>query len=166
MFLPESSEYLCPVCKAGLLIFRDYCSRIIRYEGGDSEKLCIPRHQCNNPKCRKLHRMLPDILVPYKHYSESVINDAVNDTLELDRIKDAPSLVTIRRWKRWIRLNSTDIDGQLKSIAHRELGFSKELLKSGVSLLKEMMCSIPYGWLRTILRILYNSGSRLIPVYT
>lgn len=166
MFLPDSSEFLCPVCKEGLLIFRDYCSRIVRHDGGETEKIRVPRHQCNNPKCRKLHRMLPDILVPFKHYTEDVIADAVSDRLDQTRTNDAPSPVTIRRWKRWIRLNSADIDGHIKSVAHRELDFSKELLRSGVSLLKELMRSIPSGWLRTILRILYNSGGRLIPVYT
>ena len=110
--------------------------------------------------------MLPDFMVPHKHYTEDVIGDAVSDRLDLNRTNDAPSPVTIRRWKRWVRLNSADIDGQLKSIAHRELDFSKELLGSGVSLLKELMRSIPYGWLRTILHILYNSGGRMIPVYT
>ena len=166
MFLPDSSEFLCPVCKEGSLVFRDYCDRSVRYEGGESEMFHIPRHQCNNPKCRKIHRMLPDFMVPHKHYTEDVISDAVSDRLDLNTTNDAPSPVTIRRWKRWIRLNSTDIDGQLKSIAHRELDFSKELLKSGVSLLKELVCSIPHGWLRTILHTLYNSGGRMIPVYT
>lgn len=166
MFLPDGREYLCPVCKEGILLFRDYCGRIVRHEGGESEKILIPRHQCSNPKCRRIHRMLPDILVPFKHYTEDVIADAVSNRLDVNRTNDAPSPATIRRWKRWIRLNSTDIDGHLKSIAHRELDFSKELLQSGVSLLKKLMCSIPHGWLRTILCMLYNSGVRLPPVYT
>lgn len=166
MFLPDSSEYLCPVCKEGNLIFRDYCTRIARHEDGEVEKIRIPRHQCDNPRCQRLHRMLPDFLVPFKHYTEDVISDAVNDRLDLTLINDAPSPVTILRWKRWIQLNSIDIDGQLRSIGHRELDFSKELLNSGVSLLRELMRSIPYGWLRTILCMLYNSGAAMIPVYT
>ncbi len=166
MFLPDSSEYLCPVCKEGNLIFRDYCLRTVRYEGGESEKIRIPRHQCNNPGCRKLHRMLPDILVPYKHYSEDVIRDAVSDKLDLSMIDDLPSMVTIKRWKRWVKLNHSNIDGQLKSICHRELDFPVELLMSGVPLLKKLMCSIPGKWLRFILRILYNSGACVIPVYS
>jgi hypothetical protein len=110
--------------------------------------------------------MLPDFLVPFKHYTEDVISDAVNDKLDLTMTNDAPSPATILRWKRWIRLNSSDINGQLKSIGHRELDFSKELLKSGVSVLVHLMCSIPRGWLRTILCMLYNSGAGMFPVYT
>ena len=109
--------------------------------------------------------MLPDFLVPFKHYLEDVISDAINDRLNLELIDEAPSPATIRRWKRWILINQTDIDGQLKSVGHRELDYSEELLKSGVSLLKKLMCSIPYGWLRTILCMIFNSGGRLIPVY-
>ena len=30
IFLSESSEFLCPVCQIGFLIFRDYCKRAIR----------------------------------------------------------------------------------------------------------------------------------------
>ena len=95
--------------------------------------------------------MLPDFMTPFKHYTEDVISDCVNDKAEEAQICSGPSAATIDRWKRWIGLNTPDIDGQLKSIGHRELGFSKELLKSGVSLLEKLMRSIPHGWLRTIL---------------
>lgn len=128
--------------------------------------LDIPRHQCNNPQCRKIHRMLPDFLVPFKHYAEEVISKAVNDMLDLNTTDDAPSPVTIQRWKRWIRLNATDIDGHLKSIGYRVLDYTMELLKSSVSLLKELMRSLPTSWLKPIIRIIYNSGAFLIPVYT
>ena len=79
---------------------------------------------------------------------------------------DGPSTATVRRWKRWIGLNTTDIEGQLKSIGYRELGFSKELLNSGDPLLLKLKSSIPHGWLRTILCLIYNSGASLVPVYT
>lgn len=166
MFLSDSSEFFCPVCKEGNLVFQDYCSRIVRHAGGKREKIRIPRYRCSNPRCRKIHRMIPDFLVPFKHYTEEVISKAVNDRLDLCTTDDAPSPVTILRWKRWIRLNSTDIDGQLKSIGHRELDYSKELLKSGVSLLEKLMRSIPCGWMKPIVIMLYNSGSSLVPVYT
>lgn len=166
MFLHDGSDYLCPVCREGSLIFRDYCKRTVRHEGGEAEDFAIPRHQCNNPRCRKVHRMLPDFMVPFKHYTEDVISDAVNDRLDLCMTGDAPSPSTVMRWKRWIGLNSADIDGHLKSVGHRELGFAGELLRSGVSLLKELMRSLPNGWLRTILRTIYNSGAFLVPVYT
>ena len=110
--------------------------------------------------------MLPDFLVPFKHYAEEVISKAVSDILDVCTTDDAPSPVTILRWKRWIRLNTADINGQIKSIAYRELDYTKELLKSGISLLKELMSSIPSGWLKIITILVYNSGAFLVPVYT
>ena len=110
--------------------------------------------------------MLPDFMVPFKHYTEDVISDCMNDNTDQSQICSGPSSSTIDRWKRWLVLNTPDIDGQLKSIGHRELGFTKELLNSRVSLLRELMCSIPHGWLRSILQPIYNSGAFLTPVYT
>ena len=164
MFLPSGSEYFCPVCKEGRLVFRDYCRRRVLNDDGEAKIYEIPRHQCSNPGCRKVHRMLPDFMVPHKHYAEAVISDAVNDRHPLALSSDGPSLITISRWKRWIKLNRTDIDGYLKSVGHRELGFTEGLLRSGVSLLEKLMCSIPHGWLRTILCMIYNSGGSMTPV--
>ncbi|WP_416741015.1 DUF6431 domain-containing protein [Agathobacter rectalis] len=36
---------------------------MIRCEDGAHEWLRIPRHQCSNDKCHRIHRMLPDILI-------------------------------------------------------------------------------------------------------
>ena len=165
MFLPDSGEYLCPVCKKGLLVFRDYCKRIRKLEGGDIEWVSIPRHQCSNPSCRKIHRMLPDFLVPFKHYEEPVVVDAIDDRLKPETSDDRPSTKTVNRWKHWLMVNSTNIDGYLKSVGHRELGFSAELLKSSVSLLNKIRSSIQEEWLRIILRIIYNSGGKLAACY-
>ena len=161
MFLPDCSEYLCPVCKEGVLEFRDYCKRIKRLEGGDVEWNEIPRHQCNNPSCQKIHRMLPDYFAPFKHYEEPVIEGTIDDRIDPATSDDRPSAQTAIRWKHWLMKNALDIDGQLKSIGHRELGFSVELLKSGVSLLNKLRSSIPEGWLKEILRIIYNAGGKL-----
>lgn len=112
-----------------------------------------------------IHRMLPDFLVPHKHYEEEVISDCVDERLNEDDTDGNPSSKTIKRWKLWILINTLDINGLLKSIGHRELGFSEELMKSSVSLLKELRRSIPDGWLRTILPVIYNTGAYLIPFY-
>ena len=163
MFFPDSSEYLCPSCKEGTLGFRDRCKRIVRHENGEVVTYSIPRHQCDNPRCKKLHRMLPAFMVPFKHYSEEIISDAVTDRLDPEINCEPPSLPTITRWKQWIALNRTDIDGQLKSIGYRELGFSEELLRSSASLLEVLINTIPCGWLHIILCMIYNSGGVLTP---
>ena len=78
---------------------------------------------------------------------------------------DYPSEQTMIRWHHWLMKNRLNIDGQLKSIAYRELDFSQELLKSTDSLLSYIRSFIPDGWLRTIIRFLYNSGNSLLFFY-
>ena len=147
------------------MLFRDYCERIVRYEGGDSEWLKIPRCRCTNKRCRRIHRMLPDFLAPFKHYQEPVISGVLDGEIDPADADDRPSDQSAKRWSHWLMMNELNIDGYLKSVAHRELGFSEELLRSGVSLLGKLRSSIPYGWLRAILRIIYNSGGFLEPFY-
>lgn len=135
----------------------------MKYEGGISEWLQIPRHRCNNKQCQKIHRMLADFMVPFKHYSEEVIS-GVLDGVVLPSDEDSadyPSEQTMIRWHHWLMKNKLNIDGQLKSIAYRELDFSQELLKSSDSLLSYIRSFIPDGWFRTIIRFLYNSGNSL-----
>ncbi len=81
-FLIESSDYICPTCKKGHLLYRDHCKRILRHEGGSSEWLWIPRCKCDDPGCRKLHRMLPDLLVRFKQYSAEVISGVLDESLD------------------------------------------------------------------------------------
>ena len=126
----------------------------------------IPRHKCSNEGCRKLHRLLPDFLAPYKHYEEAVICDSIDDRIKPEKSDYHPSDKTVSHWKFWLWLNTDDINGYMKSIAFRELGYSEELLKSGVSLLDKLRSSIPDGWLKTIIRTIYNSGASLRPYYT
>ena len=64
------------------------------------------------------------------------------------------------RWKAWFERNRKNIDGQLKSVGYRILGFSEQLLISGVSLSDELRKN-GAGWLGTILCVIYNSGGFL-----
>ena len=167
IFLSEGSDFLCPVCRNGSLIFRDYCKRIVRYEDGTSEWLCIPRHRCTNPKCRKLHRMLPDLLVPYKHYPEETVSGIIDDVINPDDEDSEiyPSETTMIRWHHWFMANRFNIEGHMRSIGYRLLGFREELLMSDSSLLVHLRSSIPDSWLKIILRYIYNFGNSLQPFY-
>ena len=111
--------------------------------------------------------MLADFLVPYKHYGEEVISGVLDEiVLPTDAdSEESPSERTMLRRHHWLMKNQLNIDGHLKSIAYRELGFSAELLKSGVSLLAALRCSIPDGWLRSVIRYIYNSGNSLLVYY-
>ena len=109
--------------------------------------------------------MLPDRLLPYKHYEQPVIRDSLDGCLDQDEAGNAPSVESIKRWGHWLMSNSLDIEGYVKSIAHRELRFSEDLLKTGISLLEVLKKKIPQAWLITVIRIIYNAGGFLRPFY-
>ena len=119
--------------------------------------------RCRNENCRRIHNALPNFLVPHKHYSSEVIEDVLDDVVRPnDELNDSdyPCEKTMVRWKAWFERNRKNIDGQLKSVGYRILGFSEQLLISGVSLSDELRKN-GAGWLGTILRIIYNSGGFL-----
>lgn len=74
--------------------------------------------------------MIPDCVLPNKHYAEETITDVLDDILSTDDALDSPSESTMIRWHHWLIMNTFNIDGHLKSIAFRKLGFTEELLKS------------------------------------
>ena len=161
-FVESSAISYCPVCGEPLS-YRDSCVRIMRLEGGMKRRFLIRRLKCSN--CGRLHRELPDCLVPYKHYASEVISGVLDGivTPEDDDSADYPCEMTMRRWHCWLEANRLRIDGYLKSIGYRLLGFSTELLGSRVSLLDKLRSSRP-EWLETLLRFLYNSGGFLVHV--
>ena len=152
---------VCPHCGSDL-VYRDTCSRHYRLGGGTKVWFNIRRLKC--PRCKKLHRELPDILAPYKHYHLDIIMGMLGGRLSSweDEYEDYPCEKTVERWKMWLSQNKHDIDGQLKSVGYRVLGYGEELLYSTVSLLEKAMSSVD-NWLGIILRMIYNSGGRLRP---
>ena len=131
-------------------------------EGGNKVWFLLRRLKC--PHCRTLHRELPDLIAPYKHYLVEIISgvlDGVVHSYDADT-EDYPCEQTMERWEKWLKLNRTYIEGHLRSVGYRMLGFGKELLNSSVSLLEHMRSSLT-TWLETILRYVYNSGGFLEP---
>ena len=153
---------VCPHCGVEL-VYRDTCERHYRLDGGKKVWFRIRRLKC--PRCRKLHRELPDVLAPYKHYHLDIIMGMLEGTLTQgeDEYENYPCEKTVERWEAWLSQNKTDIDGYLKSVGYRLLGYGEGLLYSTVSLLEQMKCSVD-NWLGIILRMIYNSGGRLRPL--
>jgi hypothetical protein len=84
-------------------------------------------------------------------------------TVGEDEFEDYPCEKTVERWNAWLQQNRIAIDGYMKSVGYRLLGYGEELLYSTVSLLEKMRCSID-NWLGIILRMIYNSDGRLRPL--
>ncbi len=103
-----------------------------------------------------LHNELPDCLVPHKHYEAEVISGVIDGTVtdeDLDS-EDYPSRMTMDRWRLWFRKNIANIEGILRRVCGK--------INSPASLLEILRIQTPY-WLETALRIIYNTGERLVP---
>ena len=111
-FVESSTISYCPVCGEPLS-YRDSCVRIMRLEGGMRRRFLIRRLKCSS--CGKLHRELPDCLVPYKHYASEVISGVLDGivTPEDDDSADYPCEMTMRRWHYWLEANRIRIDGEV-----------------------------------------------------
>lgn len=131
--------------------------------GGEKEWFEIERWHC--PKCGKLHRVLPDFLAPYKHYDVDIITGTLDGTVTPDKkaFEDNPCETTMERWKAWLKQNYDFINGYMKSIAMRLLYIGIELLYSMVDIVKELRKKDKRGWLKGILRAVYNTGATLEP---
>ncbi len=128
---------------------------------GKKKCLLIRRLKCSC--CGHLHNELPDILVPHKHYEAEVIENVVDGVSTPDDPDTScyPCERTMIRWKQWILANKAQINGHLRSVAFRLLGFPLEFLHSGKSLLDELQ-SRGAGWLSAVTHFFLNSNGRFL----
>lgn len=83
----------CPSC-GGPLSVRDSKKRHLILAGGEVQTFRLRRLKCRD--CNALHLELPDIFLPYKHYSREVIMKALDGL-----VSDCPAEnSTIYRWSR------------------------------------------------------------------
>lgn len=158
IFFVKSSDIVppCPICE-GELHYRDSRKRIRKKEGGTKEFLQIRRFRCQS--CQTMHNELPDCLVPHKHYEAEVISGVIDGVVTSDdeESEDYPCLATMLRWLAWFQSNLQNIEGFLR----RALKLLPEDLTSS---LLEKLRKKNQRWLETTIRIIYNSGGRLVPV--
>lgn len=159
IFLIKSSENsICPICGHPLK-HRDHVKRIMKGKDGAVRWLCIRRLVCTNEACHSMHRELPDMLVPHKHFETDIIAGVLDGLITPDTkgFEDHPSEETIHQWHHWLRLNKDTMEGTLRSKGYQLLNFSEKLLTTSVLLL-ERLREDTCDWLRIVLRFIYNSG--------
>lgn len=92
------NEHICPAC-GGELRYYDTIRRMIKKEGGLKAWVLLPRAVCQ--KCGRIHRELPEDILPYKHYTKTIIDGFLTgdfSTLDLE-FEDYPSEGTVANWK-------------------------------------------------------------------
>ena len=88
----------CVKC-GGKLKYYDSVPRIVRTKGRKTVWIRVHRLKCL--RCGKLHRELPDFLVPYRQYEIEIIKGVVEGfiTCETYGFEDYPCEMTMRRWR-------------------------------------------------------------------
>lgn len=160
----SSEEPVCPLCGSTLKL-RDHKKRVWKKEGGKKDWIMIERRRCTKKSCRRLHNIMPDVLVPHKHYDSGIIEDVIDGVITEDDLVTEiyPCAATMERWRRWFEDQAAAIEGQIRSAAVRFLDLTGEFLKSKESLLLELREKISPGWLSVSDRIIYNSGGCIPP---
>ena len=106
----------------GRLKKKDWVERIAKKIGGDEEWMLIERRKCTNESCRKTHRLLPDISIPYKQYEAGAIEDVIDGTLDEEALSEEtnPCESTMERWRAWGEAFLRNAEGKIRSAASRK----------------------------------------------
>ena len=67
----RQQDKYCPDCKEKLKRY-DTVKRIVRGKDHSKKLVAIERYKC--PKCKTIHRDLPEYLYPFKHYESDIID--------------------------------------------------------------------------------------------
>lgn len=91
-------ELFCPVC-GGTLKLYDHVMRTIKIQKGVKTYIYIRRLRCT--KCGRVHRELPEHIIPHIHYDKAIVNGVLNGLISPDDLEyeDYPCEMTMIRWK-------------------------------------------------------------------
>ncbi|MCD8141819.1 MAG: DUF6431 domain-containing protein [Clostridiales bacterium] len=92
------NESTCPDC-GGALKYYDSVYRIVRTKRRDTRWVKIHRLRCY--KCGRIHRALPDYILPYKQYETDVILGVCEGLITRETLgfEDYPCELTMARWR-------------------------------------------------------------------
>lgn len=87
----------CPDC-GGELKHYDRVPRLVKTKGGEKQWIKVKRVRCT--ECSKVHRDLPNYILPYKHYESDIISGVVNGIISTATLgfEDYPCEMTMKRW--------------------------------------------------------------------
>lgn len=108
---------------------------------------------------------MPDFLAPHKHYDIGIITGVLNGDISSDMLtfEDYPCEKTMERWNDWIALNLIFINAYLKSVGVCLFAIGIALAYAAADLVEELKSRTRNGWLKTIIRAVYNTGAALEP---
>lgn len=88
---------ICKHCGGSMKPY-DRVKRVLKIKGGHKHHIWIKRYRCSN--CGKIHRMLPDYILPYKQYDAEIIKGVLEGLITTDTLgyEDYPCDKTMERW--------------------------------------------------------------------
>ena len=72
---------ICPHC-GGQTHYYDKAKRIVKGKYGEVRKIYVYRYRCL--QCGEIHRIIPDTLIPFKHYEREIIQGVIEGTITPD----------------------------------------------------------------------------------
>ncbi len=88
----------CPVC-GGDVKYYDRVRRTVRTKNGKKFYSKLERVRCT--RCGRIHRVVPNYILPYKHYEKEVIVGVLEGLITPETLgfEDYPCELTMQRWK-------------------------------------------------------------------
>lgn len=89
---------ICPIC-GGYLKPYDMVQRIVRTKCRKTVWVKVRRLRC--PACNRIHRELPDYILPYKQYETEIIRGVIEGLITTETLgyEDYPCEMTMSRWR-------------------------------------------------------------------
>lgn len=88
----------CPDC-GGNLRYYDKVTRVVRTKRRQTDWVELRRMRCD--RCGKVHREIPDYILPYKQYEADLIQGVMEGLITTDTYgyEDYPCEITMIRWR-------------------------------------------------------------------
>ncbi len=158
IFIIESNEApTCPACRQPLKP-RDHVTRILKSRNGETRWIRIRRLRCTNRGCNMLHRELPDIIAPFKHFEADVIAGVLEGLITSGTrgFEDHPCESTMLRWHHWLYASLLADEAPSPQDSQPQAGIGRPLAPYILHIHKLMESTA--DWLKILLRRLYESG--------
>jgi len=154
-FSIKSMEILiCSLCGGGVE-YRDSVFRYVKNMLSETRRFLLRRLRCQI--CGKLHRELPDIIQPFKHYESDVIQSVIDDSE--DAKKCGADNRTMRRWKSEFIEAKPVLEQKLASVYARRTEETVPL--EATTMILDSIKSKYGRWLPFVIGLLTNSGHKI-----
>ena len=147
-------EHICSGCQCPMKC-KDRRERIGRTFDGERSVYLIRRMYCAD--CHIMHKELPDFLIKYKHFEVQIIEDTIDGNISAEDGFDAPSEMTMNRWRIWFASIYAVIDSILYAIRAMLEDILPNLL--GEISLTDAVRKQGEGWLTTVFSVMINAGA-------